>query len=145
MEIIKWSDFGCAEKQVVHSSKQTCMEAFTLSAYEKILREAYQAFNARDIDGVILHMVPAVHWPNGMEGGIEYGHEAVGKYWTRQWAMINPTVMPVAFNTTNDGRIDVTVHQFIKDLSGKVLVDSIIHHIYNFDGDKIRTMEIMNG
>jgi ketosteroid isomerase-like protein len=39
-----------------------------LSAQE-LLGRAYEAFNARDIDGVLATMRADVEWPNGMEGG----------------------------------------------------------------------------
>ena len=53
---------------------------------EELLRRAYAAFNARDIDGALALMHPDVDWPNGMEGGREHGHDAVRAYWERQFA-----------------------------------------------------------
>jgi ketosteroid isomerase-like protein len=35
----------------------------------ELLKAAYRAFNARDIEGVLALMAPNVDWPNGMEGG----------------------------------------------------------------------------
>ena len=57
----------------------------------ELLTEAYRAFNAREIDAVLAIMHHDVDWPNGMEGGRVHGHEGVRDYWTRQWAMINPS------------------------------------------------------
>ena len=42
-----------------------------------LLRRAYEAFNARDIEAVLSLLQPDVDWPNVMEGGREHGHEAV--------------------------------------------------------------------
>jgi hypothetical protein len=53
-----------------------------LSAQE-LLGRAYEAFNARDIDGVLATMRADVEWPNGMEGGTVC-HAGVRQYWTRQ-------------------------------------------------------------
>jgi ketosteroid isomerase-like protein len=75
-----------------------------LDHVKKILRQAYQHFNNRDIDSTLAVMHPDVDWPNGMEGGIEHGHEAVRTYWTRQWTMINPSVEPIRFRKEADGR-----------------------------------------
>lgn len=36
---------------------------------EALLREAYAAFNERDIDRALAAMAPDVAWPNGWEGG----------------------------------------------------------------------------
>jgi ketosteroid isomerase-like protein len=35
----------------------------------EVLRRAYAAFNARDIEVVLSSMHQDVEWPNGMEGG----------------------------------------------------------------------------
>jgi nuclear transport factor 2 (NTF2) superfamily protein len=109
---------------------------------QTILKNAYTAFNHRDMDTAISLMHPDVDWPNGMEGGTEHGHEAVRKYWTRQWKLIDPYVDPIEFNEMADGRIDVTVHQVIKDLSGIILADLIVHHIYKIEDGLIINMEI---
>ncbi|MBC7828837.1 MAG: nuclear transport factor 2 family protein [Chitinophagaceae bacterium] len=110
--------------------------------YETILTNAYNAFNHRDIETVLAMMHPDVDWPNGMEGGIEHGHEAVRNYWTRQWAIINPQVKPLQFDKMDDGRMNVTVHQLVKDLSDNVLADQMIHHIYSIEEGLITRMEI---
>jgi len=46
----------------------------------EVLRRAYAAFNARDIEMVVLLMHQDVEWPNGMEGGYVYGHDGVRGY-----------------------------------------------------------------
>ena len=43
----------------------------------ELLKKAYSAFNARDLDGALATMQPDVVWPNGMEGGVVHGHEGV--------------------------------------------------------------------
>jgi len=106
------------------------------------LAQAYSHFNKRDIDATLSKMDVEVDWPNGMEGGIEHGHAAVRNYWTRQWQVVNPHVEPIEFTLEKDGRINVTVHQVVHDLSGKLLLDQIVHHIYTFKGGLILTMEI---
>ena len=59
------------------------------SADEEILRRAYEAFNARDIEAVLVLMHPEVDWPNGMEGGRVRGHAGVREYWQRQFGTID--------------------------------------------------------
>jgi len=107
-----------------------------------VLREAYRAFNARDIDAGLATMLPDVEWPNGMEGGTVHGHAGVREYWTRQWGMIDPRVDPVKFETDNTGRIVVGVHQVVRDLAGKLLLDRMVEHIYSMEGELICRMEI---
>ena len=109
---------------------------------EMMLKKAYNTFNLRDIDSTLAAMHLDVEWPNGMEGGIEHGHNAVRNYWKRQWALINPHVEPLQFNQDESGRINVTVHQVVLDLTGKLLVDETVHHIYKIEDGLVRSMEI---
>jgi hypothetical protein len=108
----------------------------------EVLTEAYRDFNARRIDAVLAHMQPDVDWPNGMEGGRVNGHDEVRAYWTRQWTIIDPYIEPVQIDANPDGRFVVQVHQVVRDLQGKLLADSIVHHVYTFRDGLIERMEI---
>jgi hypothetical protein len=107
-----------------------------------VIKEAYRAFNAREIDAALATMQPNVEWANGMEGGVVCGHSGVREYWTRQWGMINPHVDPVKVDADGSGRVVVSVHQVVRDLSGTVLVDRMVDHLYSFEGPLIRGMEV---
>jgi ketosteroid isomerase-like protein len=111
-------------------------------AYKDLLQSAYDAFNERDLDFLLLLMHPDVDWANGMEGGRIRGHEGVREYWTRQWDVIDPIVKPQRFETLPDGKILVHVHQLVRDLDGKVILDQTVQHIYHLDGPQIISMEI---
>jgi hypothetical protein len=108
----------------------------------ELLKKAYSAFNARDLDGALATMQPDVVWPNGMEGGVVHGHEGVRAYWTRQWGMIDPHVEPKTFTPDPSGRIAVGVHQVVRELSGKVLQDRMVEHVYTLKDGLIQTMDI---
>jgi ketosteroid isomerase-like protein len=108
----------------------------------ELLKRAYTTFNARDIDGALATMRSDVEWPNGMEGGTVHGHEGVRAYWTRQWGMLDPHVEPVTFEEDSTGRIAVGVHQVVRDLSGKVLMDRMVRHVYSLQEGLISGMEI---
>jgi len=118
------------------------MNDIAIVEQEAILKQTYQHFNDRNIDATLAMMHPEVEWPNGMEGGIEFGHEAVRNYWSRQWKVLDPHVEPIGFSKQKDGRIDLTVHQVVHDVSGNLLVDQIIHHVYTFEDGLIKAMEI---
>jgi hypothetical protein len=109
---------------------------------EQLLRRAYDAFNARDIDGALALMHPDVDWPNGMEGGREHGHEAVRAYWTRQFGLIDSHVEPVGFERDDQGRIVVDVHQVVRDLEGSVLSDGRVRHVYTLRDGLVSRMDI---
>lgn len=112
-------------------------------AHHELLQSAYDAFNERDLDFLLFLLHPDVDWPNGMEGGRVRGHEGVREYWTRQWDVIDPIVKPQRFESLPDGRIIVHVHQVVRDLEGKVILDRTVQHIYRLDGAQILSMEIV--
>ena len=107
-----------------------------------LLKNAYAAFNARDIDAALATMHPDVDWPNGWEGGHVYGHQGVREYWTRQWKAIDPHVEPVGFADDELGRTVVSVHAVVRDPDGNVVSDGMVEHIYVVEGGLIRSMEI---
>ena len=109
---------------------------------ERLLRLAYEAFNARDVDGALALMHPDVDWPNGMEGGREVGHDAVRAYWTRQFGMIDSHVEPLGSESDADGRVVVDVHQVVRDLDGELLSDGLVQHVYTFRDGLLMHMEI---
>ena len=109
---------------------------------EEVLRRAYAAFNARDIDRALAVMHPDVDWPNGMEGGRELGHDAVRAYWTRQFGLIASHVDPVGFSDDDQGRVVVDVHQVVRDLDGALLSEQRVEHIYTLREGLIARMEI---
>ena len=113
-----------------------------MDAERRLLERAYKAFNARDIDGALAGMHPDVEWPNGWEGGVVRGHDAVRDYWTRQWEAIDPNVEPVAFAAAPDGRIVVEVRQVVRDHAGQLLRDDIVQHVYRIEDGLVRSMEI---
>jgi hypothetical protein len=60
----------------------------------------------------------------------------------RQWAQIQPTVVPTGFMEENDGRTAVTVHQVVRDAAGSILADGTVTHVYRFTDGLVDEMEI---
>jgi len=109
---------------------------------QQLLTAVYEKFNARDIDAVLPAMHPEVDWPNGMEGGRVHGHSGVRKYWERQWTIIDPNVEPIRFADDEAGRTVIDVHQVVRDLTGRILVDQIVQHVYSIQNGLIERMDI---
>ncbi len=107
-----------------------------------LIKKAYAAFNGRDIDKALSTMQPDVQWSKAWEGGYISGHDEIKEYWTRQWKEINPLVEPIGFNERQNGSVEVTVHQKVKDLQGKLMFDGNVKHIYTFENGLIKTMDI---
>ena len=108
----------------------------------ELLKRLYERFNARDIETVLAAMHEDVLWANGMEGGYVRGREGVRRYWTRQWAMIDPHVEPIGFSTGPDEEVVVDVHQIVLDLTGHLLSDRQVGHRYRIEDGLITRFDI---
>ncbi len=109
---------------------------------QQLIKKAYAAFNSRDIDSALSTFHPEVQWPKAFEGGYVSGHEEIRNYWTRQWTEIDPHVEPVGVNERQDGTIEVTVHQLVKDLEDHLMFDGTVKHIYTVQDGLLRRMDI---
>jgi ketosteroid isomerase-like protein len=111
---------------------------------EQMLRSAYRAFNARDVDAAIELMHPEVDWPNAWEGGRVLGRAAVRAYWTRQFAAIASKVEPEGFTEEADGSITVDVHQVVHVAStGELISDSRVRHRYRLEDGLVVRMDVV--
>jgi ketosteroid isomerase-like protein len=108
---------------------------------ERLIRDLYASFNARDIDAVLEHLHEDVDWPNAWEGGRLRGHDAVRAYWKRQFAAIDGHVEPTRIETHGD-RTVVTVHQTVKDLDGNLEFDGTVTHTYTVRDGAIVRMDV---
>ena len=108
----------------------------------EILSQLYSQFNAREMEAVLASLHPEVVWANGMEGGYVHGRSGVREYWTRQWAMIDPRVEPINFTEGDEGAIEVEVHQVVRDLEGRILLDKTVGHIFRLESGLVRRFDI---
>lgn len=113
-----------------------------MSANQEFLQNLYDAFNRREIETIISKMRSDVKWANGLEGGFVYGRDAVREYWTTQFKNIQPELKILKFETDENNRDVVTVHQIVKDLQGNVLADATIHQIFTIENGLISLYEI---
>jgi hypothetical protein len=109
---------------------------------EQLIKYAYAAFNARDIDAILQVMDPRVKWPKAWEGDYANGHDEVRAYWERQWKEIDPKVTPVSFRERENGTLEVEVNQLVKDLEGNVVFDGKVLHIYTIEKGLLQHMDI---
>lgn len=113
-----------------------------MSSNQQFLQNLYDAFNNREIETIISVMHPDVKWANGVEGGFVYGRDAVREYWTNQFKDIQPELKTLKFETDENNRNVVTVHQVIKDLQGNLLADATIQQIFTIEDGLISLYEI---
>ena len=107
-----------------------------------LIAQAYSAFNSRDVDGALAIMSENVNWPRASEDGRVVGKDEIRAYWTRQWAEFDPHVDPIEVNDRGVGIFDVTVHQLVKNLSGDVLSDQTLVHVFTISNGLIERMDI---
>jgi ketosteroid isomerase-like protein len=109
-----------------------------------LLRAAYRAFNARDVEAAVALMHPDVDWPNAWEGGREIGRDAVAEYWRRQFERISSTVEPERFDREPDGAVTVAVHQTVRDAkTGEPISDSHVLHRYRLEDGLVVRMDVL--
>lgn len=113
-----------------------------VSDHEQLLRRAYAAFNARDLDAVLVLLHPEVDWSNAWEGGRVHGRHGVRDYWTRQWAELDPRVEPEAFEADGEELVAV-VAQHVRDAaSGELVRAGTVRHRYAFRDGLVARMDV---
>jgi ribosomal protein S18 acetylase RimI-like enzyme len=110
--------------------------------HEQLLRRAYEAFNARDIQSALATMHTEIDWPNAIEGGRIHGHTEVRAYWERQWGSLDSQVRPLRIEQSPGGRVVATVRQLVRDRAGNVVSDRTVEHRFVISGGLIERMDI---
>jgi len=77
-----------------------------------------------------------------MEGGHVYGRDEVRSYWKRQWALVDPRVEPVEISSNGKGEVAIKVHQVVRDLTGNVLADRLVIHVFRVRNGLIHRFDI---
>jgi hypothetical protein len=109
---------------------------------ETLIAQAYAAFNRRDVDAALALMSDNVSWPKASEGGRVVGKDEIRAYWTRQWHGFDPHVEPLETTAREDGTTEVKVHQIVKSLSGDILSESVVWHVYTIANGLIERMDL---
>jgi hypothetical protein len=108
----------------------------------RLIEQAYSAFNKRNIDAALALMTQDVSWPKASEGGKVVGKEEICAYCTRQRGEFDPFVEPLAVREEDRGKVQVAVHQLVKSLQGDVLSDSDVLHVFTGSTGLIAAMDL---
>jgi hypothetical protein len=111
---------------------------------EETIRLLYDRFNARDIEAVFSLLTDDVAWANGMDGTHVHGKEAIRKYWTHQWSVIDPHVEPQKIWQADDGSFVVDVHQVVKNRQGDILIDKSVQHAFRIESGRVKQFDIQS-
>jgi len=109
---------------------------------QRLIAEAYAAFNRRDIDAALALMSENANWPKASEGGRVVGKKEIPAYWTRQWMEFDPHVEPMEVIDREDGKTAVRVHQVVRTIGGDVLSDTEVWHVYTIANGLIERMDL---
>jgi hypothetical protein len=110
---------------------------------EALLRRAYDAFNARDVEALLRDMADDVDWPDVAGGCRLHGHDEVRRYWEAQFATADPRVKPVGFEHPEPERTIVIVQQTLRDKEGNLLAEGTVRHEYRFRDGKVAGMNVV--
>jgi len=93
------------------------------------------------VDGALAFMSDDVSWPKALEGSRVVGKEEVRACWTRQWAAFDPYVELLETIDLGGDKLEVRVHQLVKNLQGDVLSDSD-RHVFSVKDGLIKSMDL---
>jgi hypothetical protein len=108
----------------------------------EMIRRLYAAFNAKDVDAVLVWMHPEVDWPDLLQNRRLIGHDAVRTYWLHQFELMDPRVDPQSLIERAGGELVVEVHQVVRNRHGEVLSNEVVQHVYTLRNGLIATMEV---
>ncbi|MBC6988388.1 nuclear transport factor 2 family protein [Hymenobacter sp. BT491] len=109
---------------------------------QHLIRQAYAAFNSRDLPAILSTLHPQVRWSRAWEGGYATGHDEVRTYWQRQWQQLDPHVDPTHIRELPDGRLEVMVQQVVKDKQGNLVFEGSVTHVYTLQEGLLLQMDI---
>jgi ketosteroid isomerase-like protein len=112
------------------------------SPHENLIRQAYAAFNQRDVDTGVALMTVDVDWPDVSTGGFVHGREEVRRHWHEQFSQLDPTVEPGVVSTRTDGRVAAEVRQLVRSLDGTLLSSDRLVHVFTIQDGLIRRMDV---
>jgi ketosteroid isomerase-like protein len=109
---------------------------------EEVVRDAYTAFNDRDIDRALALMDPEVAWPDVVNGGFVHGRDGVRRHWREVFASSRPRIELGGITRRQDASVVAEVRQVVTDPQGRVMSDDRQVHVFRIDGGLITRMDV---
>lgn len=109
----------------------------------EILRRAYAAFNARDVDAAVELMAEDVTWPDLADGGFVHGRGAVREHWLQQFEAVDPRIEVLSLDEGDeDGPARASVRQVVRSKRGETISDERLSHVYTIRDGLIERMQV---
>jgi NAD(P)-dependent dehydrogenase (short-subunit alcohol dehydrogenase family)/ketosteroid isomerase-like protein len=109
--------------------------------HAELVRQAYRAFNERDVEAAVALMAPDVAWPNLPQGGLIRGPQSVGAHWREQFRQADARIDVDEIAETDDGRVEARVRQIVRGAQGARAEDRAVH-VFSFAGERIKGLEV---
>ena len=109
--------------------------------HERLIRDAYAAFNRKDADAALNALHRDVTWADG-KGGVLHGHDEVRKHWLEQWAGSSPTIELLGFAHEHTGRVTANIRLVIRNARGEVVSDREMQNLFGVEAGLIKRMQI---
>lgn len=113
-----------------------------MHATERFFRKGYAAFNHRDIGTALQLLAPDVEWPNQLDGGVLHGPEEVGRYWERQWKVLDPHYEIQRVELMPDGMVRLSLLQTVRSTDGRVISHGLVWHLHELENGLVRRMTL---
>ena len=113
-----------------------------MTSNERVIRDAYDAFNRKDAEGALAALHPEVEWADG-EGGFVHGPSEVRDHWQQQWKAANPTIEPLRFSRgPSEDQVTVDIRLTVRDKGNTITSDQTMQNIFVLERGLIRRMQI---
>lgn len=109
--------------------------------HETLIQQAYVAFNTCDTPTLLTMLHPQVRWAKTHQGDYMTGPDEVLRHWLKLWQEIDVNDEPTAIKELTDGRLEVAVHQVVKDKQGNTISDGRLIAFYAFQEELIQQMD----
>ena len=109
--------------------------------HRSVLLRAYAAYNAQDIEGLLILVSDDVDWPNGEAGRLR-GKDEVRAYWSEQWIRTRTHDTPVGLTQQADGRTAVQIDQVVRTLDGQMISEGRLVHLHRLVDGRIARLDI---
>jgi ketosteroid isomerase-like protein len=109
---------------------------------EDTIRQAYAAFNDRDIERAVTMMDPNVEWPDVVDGGFVHGHGGVRRHWRDVFASADTRIEINDLARRPDRSVAAHVRQVVVGPGGQTLSEHRLIHVFRLDDGLITRMDV---
>lgn len=112
-----------------------------MTEHQKLLQEAYAAYNTQDVDRLLVMLSDDVNWPDGINR--LHGKAALRAYWLAQWYRSRTHDQPRGYTQLSGDRTAVRIDQVVRTRDGTVVSRGTFTHTHQIRDAHIARMDIV--